>query len=196
MAILRVISGTAKGHKLKTLKGYVARPTSDKVKESLFNIIVEYLADAYVLDLFAGTGNLGIEALSRGARKAVFVDKSEKATDVIRENLVSTKLIDRGVIIKGEVLKVLYNLSKEGEKFDIIFLDPPYNKGLLEETLKIIEKEDILAEGGIIAAERSSGENIPQKIGNLELISDRRYGNTALAFYKQNNKILNRIEGI
>ncbi|NSW90975.1 MAG: 16S rRNA (guanine(966)-N(2))-methyltransferase RsmD [Firmicutes bacterium] len=194
--MLRVISGTAKGHKLKTLKGYVARPTSDKVKESLFNIIVEYLADAYVLDLFAGTGNLGIEALSRGARKAVFVDKSEKATDVIRENLVSTKLIDRGVIIKGEVLKVLYNLSKEGEKFDIIFLDPPYNKGLLEETLKIIEKEDILAEGGIIAAERSSGENIPQKIGNLELISDRRYGNTALAFYKQNNKILNRIEGI
>jgi N-acetylglutamate synthase/N-acetylornithine aminotransferase len=95
------------------LKGYdVARPTSDRVKESLFNIIAGYLADAYVLDLYSGTGNLGIEALSRGARLAVFVDKSEKSTEVIKENLINTKLIDRGLIIKGEVYDVCTELSK------------------------------------------------------------------------------------
>jgi 16S rRNA (guanine966-N2)-methyltransferase len=168
------------------LKGYdVARPTSDRVKESLFNIIAGYLADAYVLDLYSGTGNLGIEALSRGARLAVFVDKSEKSTEVIKENLINTKLIDRGLIIKGEVYDVLKGFSKKEEKFDIIFLDPPYNEGLAENALKTIDREDLLTAEGIISAEIGADECIPFEIGTLKLVSHRKYGNTALAFFKK-----------
>ena len=192
MTILRIIAGTARGHKLKTLKGSTARPTSGRVKESVFNIIAEYLADACVLDLFAGTGNLGIEALSRGARQAVFIEKNERAAVIIRENLVNTKLIERGTVTRGDVLKELYNLSKDGRRFDIIFIDPPYNKGLLDKSLNIIEKEEILKEGGIIVAERSSAENAPLKAGDLNLVSDRIYGNTAVAFYSRNGKIQKR----
>jgi len=170
---------------LKTLEGYAARPTSDRVKESLFNIIMEYLADAYVLDLYAGTGSLGIEALSRGARLAVFVDKSVKSTGLIKENLINTKLIDRGIVIKGEIFNVLYGFFQKEVKFDIIFLDPPYNKGLAEETLKVIGKENMLSANGIISTETGSNENIPLEIGTLQLVSHRKYGNTALAFYKK-----------
>ncbi len=168
------------------MKGYdVARPTSDRVKESLFNIIAGYLADAYVLDLYSGTGNLGIEALSRGARLAVFVDKSEKSTEVIKENLINTKLIDRGLIIKGEVYDVLKGFSKKEEKFDIIFLDPPYNEGLAENALKTIDREDLLTAEGIISAEIGADECIPFEIGTLKLVNHRKYGNTALAFFKK-----------
>lgn len=156
------------------MKSYVARPTSDRVKESLFNIILGYIPDAYVLDLYAGTGSLGIEALSRGAKLAVFVDRSEKSKRIIKENLINTKLTDKGLVVKGEVFNVLNGISKKGEKFDIIFLDPPYNKGLTEETLKIISKEEMLKATGIISAEIATNENIPLEMGMLKLLSKQK----------------------
>lgn len=142
-----------------------------------------------MLDLFAGSGNLGIEALSRGAMQAVFVEKNEAAASVICENIENIKLTGRGTVIRGDALKVLYNLSKDGKRFDIIFIDPPYNRGLLDKSLDIIEREGILRESGIIVAERSSLENAPVKVGDLRLASDRIYGNTAVAFYNHKGEI-------
>jgi len=182
--ILRVISGTAKGHKLKTLKTDKTRPTSDKVKGALFNIIMGYIQDAEVLDLFAGTGNLGIEALSRGAKEVVFVDKSEECIKIIKENLIHTKLLEKATIIKGDVSEVLKKLSLEGKKFDLIFLDPPYNKGLVTETLQQIETYDLLESQGIIVAEKDIMDKVPEKIGRLGLVGEHKYGDTVLARFR------------
>lgn len=183
--ILRVISGEAKGHRLKTIKGNSTRPTSDRVKESLFNIISGYILDSNVLDLFAGTGNLGIEALSRGAYSAVFVDLSVECFNIINENLVHTKLADRATVITGEAVNVLDRLKVQNKKFDIIFLDPPYNKNLIQETLKIIDKNDIISDNGIVIAEKDIADIIPEEQGTLKLIRNQKYGDTVLAFYKK-----------
>jgi len=174
---------------LKTLKGCETRPTSDRVKESVFNIIAKHLENAHVLDLFAGSGNLGIEALSRSALQAVFVDINGDAVSVIRENLMKTRLAERGTVIRGDALKVLYNLSKDGKRFDIIFIDPPYKSGLLGKSLDIIEKEGLLKETGVVVAERSSNDSAIERAGNLKLARDCVYGNTAVAFYSYSGEI-------
>lgn len=174
---------------MKTVKGNTTRPTSDRVKESLFNIIAEYINDAEVLDLFAGTGNLGIEALSRGAKRATFVDKSRECAGIISENLTHTKLSDKAKIITDEVINAISRLSKDGTKFDIIFLDPPYNKNLIEETLKFIIKDDIIKNNGIIVAERDVEDKIPEAVESLVLVSDRKYGDTIMSFYRNNKKM-------
>ena len=126
--ILRVIAGLAKGHKLTTLKGDITRPTMDKVKGAIFNMIAPKIPDAKVLDLFAGSGSLGIEALSRGAKIAVFVDRNKQSVNVIKKNLDYTKLADSAIIINEEVERIYNILPKDLTKFDIIFMDPPYNK--------------------------------------------------------------------
>lgn len=181
--ILRVIAGTAKGHHLKTIKGNTTRPTSDRVKESLFNIISAYIPDATVLDLFAGTGNLGIEALSRGAKFAVFVDKSRECYNIIMENLNHTKLFDKAKVLTADVTAGLISTLNEVEKFDVIFLDPPYNKNLIQETLNFVIKSDIIKKNGIIVAERDVDDVLPEEIGNLRLIRNQKYGDTILSFY-------------
>lgn len=185
--ILRVIAGTARGHKLKTVKGNTTRPTSDRVKESLFNIISARIPDANVLDLFAGTGNLGIEALSRGAGSAVFIDKSAECYSVINENLLHTKLHERAAVFTGEVEHVLGRIAREGRKFDIVFLDPPYNKNFIQETLKIIVNSDIMNQNGIVIAERDVDDILPEEVGRLKLIRDQKYGDTVLSFYILNS---------
>lgn len=173
---------------MKTLKGYdTVRPTGDRVKESLFNIIAEYITNAKVLDLFSGTGSLGIEALSRGAKKAIFVDKSRESVTIIKENLINTNLVDKGSIIKGEVHNVLknyFNNPKTKDRFDIIFVDPPYGEGLIKGTLELIVQEELLAESGIILTETDAKEKPYQQIGPLKIASYRIYGNTALTIYK------------
>jgi 16S rRNA (guanine966-N2)-methyltransferase len=182
--ILRVISGMAKGHKLKTLKGNSTRPTSDRVKESLFNIISPYIMDNDVLDLFAGTGSLGIEALSRGARFAAFVDKSTACASVIKENLEHTKFLDKSLVITGEVESSLLRLSREGRKFGIIFVDPPYNKEFIGQTLNSILQNNIMKPDGIVVAERDIEDEIPEEMGSLKLVRNQKYGDTILSFYK------------
>ncbi len=155
---MRVISGQARGLKLKAPEGLETRPTTDKIKESFFNIISPELYEAEFLDLFSGSGGIGIEALSRGALSAVFVDNSHKSTEVIKDNLTRARLMDKAQVIKGNVLSVIASLGVAGRQFDIIFMDPPYSKGLVEASLDAIHNADILKDGGFIVAEQSVNE--------------------------------------
>ncbi len=189
--ILRVISGIAKGHKLKTIKGISTRPTTDRVKESLFNIISGMIPGAEVLDIFAGTGSIGIEALSRGADFAVFVDKSSECTRVIKENLVHTKLMDKASVITGDIFIILNKISKNNKKFDIIFLDPPYKKNLVVETLKCIEKNAIIKPEGIIIAEHGFDDGVPDEIGGFTRYRCQKYGITVISFFKAMDGLIN-----
>jgi 16S rRNA (guanine966-N2)-methyltransferase len=181
--IIRVIAGIAKGHKLKAPKGYSTRPTSDKVKGAIFNIIAEHIPDAHVLDLFSGTGSLGIEALSRGAKFAVFVDRDFECSNIIKENLKHTKLINKSEVIKGDAWHSISKLSKKHRKFDVIFLDPPYKKNIIDETLKIILKNDIINHKGIIVVEHDADANVLTEIRNMKLVRNQKYGDTAVSFY-------------
>ena len=147
---MRVISGKARGVTLKTPEGMQTRPTTDRVKESMFSIIQFDLPGANVLDLFGGTGQLGIEALSRGAKKAVFVDQSRKSCELIRENLRRTKLESMGQVVCSDYMQYL---KRARERFDIILLDPPYAEVFLENALKSITEIDILQSNGIIVTE-------------------------------------------
>lgn len=182
-SILRVISGIARGHKLKTLKGMTTRPTSDRVKESLFNILTPYIEDCDILDLFAGTGSLGIEALSRGANSAVFADKDAECCRVIKENLMITGLADKASVYQADFSRALQNFALEGRKFNIILLDPPYKKKLIQDTLKNLTKNDIISSDGILAAEHQRDETLPEQAGVLRLADRRIYGGTAVSFF-------------
>lgn len=136
-----------------------------------------------MLDLFAGTGSLGIEALSRGAASAVFADKSREAITTINENLEHTKLLPKSKVMQAEYTTVLEKLYSAGAKFDIILLDPPYNKNFIQDTLKNLQKNDIIKDGGIIAAEHDAKDVLPQRVGRLFNKTSRQYGDTMLTFY-------------
>lgn len=151
---MRVIAGSAKRLQLKTLDGMDTRPTTDRIKETLFNMLSPYLYDCIFLDLFAGSGGIGIEALSRGAMEAVFVEKNPKAMACIRENLKYTRLDRKALTISSDVMTALYRL--EGEKqFDFIFMDPPYNQGLEKKVLEYLADSQLLSDEGVIIVEAS-----------------------------------------
>lgn len=179
---MRVITGTARGVQLKTPDGMVTRPTTDRVKEAMFSIIHFDLPGASVLDLFGGTGQLGIEALSRGAKSAVFVDTGEPACRLIRENLKRARMEGQGRVVRSDYLDYL-NRSKE--QFDIILLDPPYAEVFLENALKRITEIDILRSGGIIVAERPLGKELPWEFPGYERSKDYKYGKTLLTVYRK-----------
>ena len=174
---MRVISGTARGRKLKELQGMETRPTTDKVKESLFNIIQFDIEGRRALDLFGGTGQLGIEALSRGAGGCTFVDQRREAAALIRENLRLCGLSDHARVVQGDALSFLASCR---EKFDLVFLDPPYGSGLLEEALKQLEKFDILREYGIIMCESAAEWTLPPLASPYEWGREYRYGKIKL----------------
>jgi 16S rRNA (guanine(966)-N(2))-methyltransferase RsmD len=182
-----VVAGSAKGHKLKTLSDNSTRPTSDRVKEALFSIIANYIPDADVIDLFAGTGSLGIEALSRGAKKAVFVDKSKDCYELIKGNLEHTKLTDKAVIIATGIQEAIPGIAKQMSKFDIILMDPPYRKNLVKETLTILSNNDIMNENCIIIAEHDKSDEVPSEVGRIKLIRTQKYKDTILSIYKREN---------
>ena len=179
---MRVITGKARGVVLKTPDGMKTRPTTDRVKEAMFSIIQFELPGAKVLDLFGGTGQLGIEALSRGAASAVFLDSQETACGLIRENLRRTNLSEQADVIRGDYLEYL---SRCREKFDIVFLDPPYAEVYLENALKKLSEIDILQSGGIIVAERSVDKELPWHIEGFARSKDYKYGNTLLTLYRK-----------
>ena len=179
---MRVISGLARGVALKTPEGMLTRPTADRVKEALFSIIQFELPGAKVLDLFGGTGQLGIEALSRGASRAVFVDQREDACKLIRENLRRTKLDGCAAVVRSDYLAYLDRCK---EKFSIIFLDPPYSEVFLENALKRITEIDILQSGGIIVTERPAGKELPWEFPNFSRSKDYKYGKTILTIYRK-----------
>ena len=177
---MRVITGTARGVQLKTPEGMLTRPTADRVKEALFSIINFDIPGAKVLDLFGGTGQLGIEALSRGAERSVFVDAREDACKLIRENLRRTKL--EGTVVRSDYMDYL-NRCKE--TFSIIFLDPPYAEEYLENAIKRITEIDILRTDGIIVAERPVGKELPWEFGGFQRSKDYKYGKTLLTIYRK-----------
>ena len=179
---LRVVSGKAKGVLLKTPQGQHTRPTTDRVKEALFSIIQFDIPTAKVLDLFGGTGQLGIEALSREASFAVFVDEREDACKLIRENLKRTKFEDKAKVLRSDYMAYLRRCS---EKFDIIFLDPPYAEEFLENSLKMITEIDILQTGGIIVTERPVGKELLCDFPGFVRSKDYKYGHTILAMYRK-----------
>lgn len=154
------------------------------MKESLFNIIASRIPGASVLDLFSGTGSLGIEALSRGASKAVFVDMSRECANIISQNLTHTKLSEKASVITGNVSSALKRPDMDKMQFDIIFMDPPYNKNLVQETLEILASGSFLYDGGLVAVERSLKDNVPERFGDLVLIRNQKYGDTVLTFYE------------
>ncbi len=179
---MRVITGKARGITLLTPEGMQTRPTADRVKEALFSIIQFDIPGARVLDLFGGTGQLGIEALSRGAKSAVFVDEREAACRLIRENLKRTRLENDGKVVRSDYLDYL---KKSKDQYDIIILDPPYAEVFLETALKTITEIDILQSGGIIIAERPSGKDLPWDFVGYTRSRDYKYGNTLLTVYRK-----------
>lgn len=180
---MRIITGKAKGCRLKAPRGMTTRPTADRVKESLFNILGRDVAGARVLDLFAGTGNLGLEALSRGAAAAAFVDQSAESVRVIRENALHTKLIDQAQIIRGDVFSALRRFAHSKEKFNLLFCDPPYLKNLAQETLKLLDKIELLAENSVVVIEHDCKDDLELVLDNLVFQRRQVYGQTAISFF-------------
>lgn len=179
---MRIITGSAKGTKLKAPRGNQTRPTADRVKESIFNILGRIVEDAKVLDLFGGTGNLGLETLSRGAESAVFIDKSPASINLIKENSIITKLGGRTEVIKTDSLKALDRFIQDGRQFDLIFCDPPYNNGLVQLVLRKIDNSQILTSNGMIIVEHSKHEPIHTDFAQLVLKRTEKYGETLVSF--------------
>ena len=182
---MRIITGSARGCRLKTPKGAdVTRPTADRVKESLFNILGQMVAGRKVLDIFAGTGNLGLEALSRGAESAVFVDKA--TAKLIAENLQLTRLQEKGIVRSGDVFAELSRQAAGRAEFSLIFCDPPYHRGLWQQALRQIDASDgLMAENGILVVEHGAEENEIPELSRLQLVHNRRYGHTTqLSFFQ------------
>lgn len=178
---VRIISGSRRGKKLIAPAGANTRPTTDRVKESVFNIIQGYLPTERVLDLFAGSGALGIEALSRGCASAVFVDTGRDALSVTEQNIKNSQFEKQSTVLRTDATAYL---EKCTEHFDIIFLDPPYNTGLLTQAAGLIEKRELLSEGGIMVCETElSGEE--PVLTTLKLIRSATYGKTSILIYRR-----------
>ena len=177
---LRVITGTARGTRLEAPEGLATRPTSDMAKEAMFSILHFELAEAVVLDLFAGSGQLGIEALSRGAKSALFVDKRADAVKLVRENLALCHLEENAQVICGDSLAAL---GTQSGRFDIIFLDPPYESGLLEQAMEKIAQFDILSPHGIMVAESPQNQTLPELPAPYGLYREYRYGKIKVSIY-------------
>ena len=182
---MRIISGSAKGKTIKCRKGTETRPTMDRVKEALFSILLPYLEGARVLDLFSGTGNIALEAISRGAQKAVMIEKDKDALRVIIENVNSLGFEDKCRAYKNETERAVEILGKKREKFDIIFMDPPYIDEVCTKVIKGIEKAGLLAEGGIIICEHHKYEDMATEIGEFKQVDERSYGKKTLTFYSR-----------
>ncbi len=182
---MRVITGTAKGQKLISPIGLSTRPTSDRVKEALFNIISNRVLEARVLDLYAGSGALGIEALSRGAKRTVFVDSSAKAVDTIRKNLSKTSLSKRATTLKMTTQIFLKDFVNQSEQFDLIFLDPPYkiDSIMLNSIFKELVSNNVISDDGLIILEHSSKRAPVSLKEKLNFKFTRKYGDISLSFY-------------
>ena len=179
---MRIISGTSKGRKLVTPKRYSLRPTSDRVKESLFNILGSEIQGKVVLDLFAGTGNLGIEALSRGAKRVIFVEKGRQALRLIKTNIDQFGLADRSEILPRDVNRAIGILKQREECFDLILMDPPYEKGLIQRTLIKLDTHPIYHGDSILVIEHNRREPLPRIPEGWNLVRQQKIGDTLLSF--------------
>ncbi|KAB3535220.1 16S rRNA (guanine(966)-N(2))-methyltransferase RsmD [Alkaliphilus pronyensis] len=186
---MRIIAGMAKGHTLKPPKGIDIRPTSDRVKESIFNILQYNINDSIIIDLYAGTGNLGIEALSRGAQKCYFVDQDSNSIEIIKENLKKTKLSEGAEIIKSDSKAAINGFKTKNIMADLIFMDPPYDKGLIIPTLEAIGFNNVLNKEGIIIIEHDKNDSPPEAVSNLVKFRSKSFGNTCVSFYQLREEV-------
>ena len=181
---MRVVAGEYGGRRLKAVPGMKTRPTTDKVKEAMFNIIGPYLEGGQVLDLFAGSGGLSIEAVSRGADHATLVDRQYQAIKTIHENLSVTKEEDKFTVLKGDAYKMLNKLAKQEQGFDYVFLDPPYKKQQILELMEQLKKLGLLNTDALIICETDKVADLPEELADFELIKKADYGITELTFYR------------
>lgn len=184
MIVVRVVSGVKKGLHLKAVPGTSTRPTTDKVKEAIFNIIGPYFDGGVGLDLFGGSGGLGIEALSRGIDKMIFVDRDQKAIQTIKGNLETCRLLDQAEVYRNDAVRALKAIVKRDIKFDVIFLDPPYKQQKLTELIEEISKHQLLTSDGVVIAEHDSEVLLEKSIGNLELVRHEEYGIIGVSLYR------------
>lgn len=180
---MRIIAGDAKNKRIKSQKGHMVRPTMARIKEALFNIIKPYISDASFLDLYSGTGSIALEALSRGAKRAIMIEKNNDALKIIIQNVNSMGFEDRCRAYRNEADRAIEILEKKREKFDIIFMDPPYTQEFCEKSIKKVESTDILKKDGILIAEHHLHERLPEEIGELKKVDERDYGGKVLSFY-------------
>ncbi len=181
---MRIIGGNLKGRKLHPIKGLKIRPTSDYLRESIFNILAGHVQDAVVLDLFAGTGGLGIEALSRGASSAVFVDKHRQAIEAVAANVSACSLQERCTIIRKDILRGQGFLRLPDKTFDLVFVDPPYDRGFVNRTLHLLSSSGCMVVGALVVTEHSVRETVAEKTNGLSKIDQRRHGKTFVSFYE------------
>lgn len=184
-SIMRVISGVCKGRPLKAVQGMTTRPTTDKVKESLFNIIGPFFDGGNVLDLFSGSGSLGLEALSRGMEKGVFVEKDPKALQVIKANIQACRMEEESEVLRSDALRSIKMLGGRGVRFDLIMMDPPYKiANSIPSILSEIEENQLLAEDGLIICEHGKELELPEQIGPFVKYRYEKYGITAISFFR------------
>lgn len=185
---MRIISGSARGRRLFTPKNSLIRPTSDRVKESLFNILNSLVAGydgCRALDIFAGTGNLGIEALSRGASNAVFIDSYKESVALVIKNLRNIGFADRGRVIERDAIPALMSLENREPPFQLLFIDPPYRQGLAERVLEYLAVSSLIDERSLVIVEISAGEILPEVFDTLTEFDRRVYGDTAVVFFRR-----------
>ena len=181
---MRIIGGTLRRKRLHPLRGLTIRPTSDYLRESIFNILAHRVKDAVVLDLYAGTGSLGIEALSRGAASAVFVDNHIQSVRSLAKNISACGLEDRSTVVRQDIFRGLGLLRALDRAFDLVFMDPPYNKGCVERTMHVLDGSGCLAQEAWLVIEHSVQEVLREKVGPFEKIDRRQKGKTVVSFYR------------
>lgn len=182
---MRIIGGTARGRKLKTQAGRATRPTADRVREAIFNIVSSKVPNAAILDLFAGSGAMGIEALSRGASSAVFIESDRDAAATIKSNLDACVFAAPSKVIVGMLPKALGRFIINEENFDLIFIDPPYESGLAEKTLFAVAERNMICADGIAIIEHSVRETMPEDATTLIKAREKKYGSTLISFYER-----------
>ena len=181
---MRIISGTSRGRRLATRRGQTLRPTSDRIKGSIFNSLGDDVAGKHVLDLFAGTGNLGLEALSRGARRVVFVEKGRPAVRLIQKNLSTCGMQMSAEVFTTGASRAIGICHHRGESFDLILMDPPYRQGMVQATLRELEAEPIHHEGSLLVVQHDRREPLPDIMEGWNVIRQRRMGDTVISFLK------------
>ncbi len=181
---MRVLGGQVRGRRLKPVPGETTRPPLARVRQALFNILQPVTPGSTWLDLFAGTGSYGIEAASRGAVEVVMVEVDPKAVAIIRENLAATGLGDRATVIRGDVFREIPRLAREGRRFDVIGVAPPYFRGLASRVLVLVDETGILAPDGCLYVQRHRTEELPARTSTLGPAKDYRYGETVLSFFR------------
>ena len=184
MKALRVIAGTAKGRSLTAVPGKNTRPTTDKVKEAIFSMIGPYFDGGLALDLFAGTGGLGIEALSRGADSAIFIDLEGISIEVIKQNLQTAGMVDRAEIYRADAIRAVKALAKRNLKFTLVFLDPPYRMKDMDELMMELAVKDLLNEGATVVVEHDADHQYPDAFASYRQIRHTHYGDTAVTIYR------------